>query len=427
MNKRNILLLGLIATFVLGNQGFAQESDSVTMGSDYANDIYYSLKDGQTANPERMAWDIAFRTNIMSSSITINGGSGVMLYTYPNGDTGAWATVDTTGLSSWTEMNNSLKNWEEGAFMANAGKHPDYGWGQYNNTSHKLFGDSIFIIKLIDGTFRKIVITSKDSPKNTYYFRFANLDGSNEQNITLNCNDYKDKMFVAYSLSSNMVVDREPASQNWDLLFTKYVDKIYMGPSPVNYPVAGILTNDGVYVAKVTGEEETTFEDYSSVTFDSANISVIGRDWKKGVGMPPVYHIVDSQLYFISDMNQDIYKLYFTRFESGSFGNGVFTFTKKKLKSAGIFNETNAVIGKMSIYPNPASAQNIRIVFVVESEGSYQLDLVDPAGKSVFSNQVQAHQGLNTISLTDAKLVPGNYIAVIRNNEIQGSIHFIVY
>ena len=51
------------------------------------------------------------------------------------------AQLDTTGLSGWKQMYNSLDSWEEGAFNAHATGHPDYGWCTYNTITHNLEGE----------------------------------------------------------------------------------------------------------------------------------------------------------------------------------------------------------------------------------------------------------------------------------------------
>jgi len=44
------------------------------MGPGYANDIYYSMDEGQIANIPRAGWDIAFYTCAISAGIIINEG-----------------------------------------------------------------------------------------------------------------------------------------------------------------------------------------------------------------------------------------------------------------------------------------------------------------------------------------------------------------
>jgi hypothetical protein len=401
--------------------------DTIVMGSAYVNDVYYSLNKGITATPPRATWDIAFRTGIMSSCILTNGVSGVMLYAYPKSDTSGWATLDTNGLYSWKPLYNSVKKWEDGAFMANAGKHPDYGWGVYNNTTHKLHGDSLFVIKLLNGTYRKIWIVQKDSPKNKYYVRYAKLDGTMDTTVMIDCNLYKTKEFVGFSVSSNSVVDREPLKTNWDLLFTKYMDKVSMGPGVyVDYPVMGILTNNvNVFITEVRGVNQQTYEDYKAHKFDSTDISVIGRDWKKSVGQPPVYSIVDTLVYFLYDTaSGDVYKLYFKGFEDGSSSDGKVMFKTKLLKLNSI--PENNVAANMMVYPNPATSSNINLVYRFDDVKEFTLDVIDINGSIISTQRIINKPGLNTVSIANKKMSKGFYIARISTGKNIISTRFVI-
>lgn len=420
--RKMIFSLSITFLFFLFTSTFSKanslyKGDSIEMGADYANDVYYSLSQGEVAKEDRFTWDIAFRTNIMSSSILINGGSGVMLYTYPNGDTSSWMTVDTSGLFGWKAMNNHIKDWELGAFSAYAGIHPDYGWANYNSTTHNLIADSFFIIQLADQSFRKLWIIKKESSKNKYHFRYAMLDGSMDAVFVLDCNNYITKDFVAFSISDEAVNDRQPAKTEWDLLFTKYVDKVFMGPSPVDYPVMGILTNQGVHVARVSGQEESTYEDYMLEEFDSTSKSVIGRDWKKSAGMPPTFSMVDSLLYFVSDVNGAIYRLYFTDFVSGSTGLGKVVFNTKNLGGTSVYDTEGIKQAELLIYPNPASAGNLNLVLHSKENADIKLDLFDVLGQTVYSNTFEKNEGLSTIKLNSVSLEKGSYIARIQLND----------
>jgi len=402
----------------------ADGDDTIVMGSAYVNDVYYSLKKGITATPPRENWDIAFRTFAMSSSILTNGAAGVVLYAYPKSDTSGWVTVDTAGLYAWKPLYNSIKIWENGAFMANAGTFPDYGWGVYNLTTHKLFGDSLFVIKLRNGTFKKIWIVEKDA-QNKYYVRYANLDGTKDTTVITNCNLYNTKEFVGYSISDNAVVDREPAKTDWDLLYTKYIEKISMGPGVlVDYPVMGVLTNDKVYVSEVRGVDQQTYDDYTAHSFDSFDISVIGRDWKKSVGQPPVYSIVDTLVYFLSSKSGDIYKLYFKGFEDGTSGDGKVMFNTKLLKLNSI--RESGVAANMLIYPNPATSSNVNLVYRFDNLKEFTLDVIDVNGKIIITKHIMNKPGLNTISISDKKMVKGLYIARISTGKNIISSRFII-
>ncbi len=131
------------------------------MGAGYANDVYYSFQNGTVKTVDRTNWDIAFFTPVFSAGVMINDGKGIVLYTYPKADTSGWNSVDTSGLSTWPGMYNSLDDWENGAFDRNAKGHPDYGWGVYNGINHNVVGDSIFIMKLSESVYKKFWLMKK--------------------------------------------------------------------------------------------------------------------------------------------------------------------------------------------------------------------------------------------------------------------------
>lgn len=192
---------------------FAQDSvrvDSLVMGADYANDIFYNLKKGEVTSVPRNNWDIAFKTNIRSSSIITNSATGVNLWEYPIEDTSKWNTLDTAGMKkTWKLLVNSDTTWSFSAFEVNMKGHPDYGWGEYNSLTHDVNGNSIFVIQLRDGSYRKIMITKREASSNTYHFKFANLDGSSAVTKSVNCAEYVKKNFIYYDLQTNKVIDRE--------------------------------------------------------------------------------------------------------------------------------------------------------------------------------------------------------------------------
>jgi SprB repeat/HmuY protein len=294
---------------------------SLSMGAGYANDVFFSLTTGVVKEEERANWDIGFYTNPQSSSIITNGGQGVVLYTYPNGAAADWATVDTAGLATWTPMYNNVADttWQNGAFDRNALGHPDYGWGVYSMTSHDVYGDSIFIIKVGDN-YKKLYIEAREAMTNSFVFKYADLDGYNEQNVTLACGDYIGKNFIYYSFTMNTFIDREPAKDSWDLVFTKYYDE------SIPYIVTGVLTNNDVQVAELH-DVDTETDDYSSAEFSKV-ISVIGSDWKEFDMGSMSYTILDNLVYFIKDRDGDYYKIVFTSFAGSSSGDATFVIEK---------------------------------------------------------------------------------------------------
>lgn len=289
-------------------------TETISMGANYAEDVFYSLQDGVVATEVRNTWDIAFGTEARSSSIIINEGAGVELYVYPTDAGWTWGDpVDTTGIDSWNPLWNSEESWEDGAFSRNATGHPNYGWGEYNDVTHDVVGITLYVIRLSDGSYKQIFINQKYSVENKYEFSFADLDGSNQQSVLLDLSLYTDKNFLYYSLVNNAEVDREPLSASWDILFTRYYsEEIY-------YFVTGALSNLNTQVAEVSGVDPGTAV-YNEGDL-SENISAIGYDWKSFDMSTFSYAVADSLAYFVKTSAGKVYKVVFTGFEGSSTGN----------------------------------------------------------------------------------------------------------
>jgi len=315
--------------FVNGKLSTGNGSEIITVGPGYANDVYYSMANGVVSTVPRTNWDIAFHTGVRSSSILINAGANIKLYSY-KGDTTKWNSVDITGIANWTPMYNSDTTWIFSAFERNALGHPDYGWGIYNSLTHDVVGDSLFIIQLQDGSFKKLWIKKKASTPNKYIFQFANADNTGTTTIdTVDCSKYTSKNFIYYSFATKNEIDREPAANTWDFVYTKYYE---MSPNPngvkVPYPVTGVLTNTGVKSAQVDNVDVTS-NDYSSAKFVTA-ISEIGSDWKTFDQPTSKYTLTDKRIYFVQSKDNSIYKMVFTAFEGST--TGVVKFDKTKIK-----------------------------------------------------------------------------------------------
>jgi hypothetical protein len=319
------------------------KSESLSMGSNYANEIYYSLSKGQIATAPRNNWDIAFNTNTYSSTIITNDAEGVLLYEFKQGtDSAIWNTVvDTTGLYAKPVLYNSDTTWAFGAFERNMQGHPDYGWCTYNAINHDLIGKTLFIIKLTNNTYKKILIVRKYSTQNKINIRYANINGSELQNIIVDCSAYTKKNFVYFSLVNNTLVDREPESSQWDFLITKYIQIIPAGPgTTMPYPVVGVLANTmklavqgvvsytGVRSAKLINTDPGT-SDYSLAAFKT-NISTIGYDWKTFDNGTNKYTITNNVVSFIQKPDLSIYKIVFTKYDGSTTGDIGFTTTKLK-------------------------------------------------------------------------------------------------
>lgn len=406
MKKTVLFLLAILTIADVRAQIF---TDTVHTGASYANQVWYSLSADEQGTAPKNNWDLAFSVSGFGSTIQINSVIGTMLWNYPKSAASGYASVDTSGLSTWMPRYNSDTSWALGAMgrYADPANPSDLDWGVYNVTTHIVTGDSLYIIKLASGVYKKLLIENLSS--GVYHFKYANLDGTDAQTASIDKTAYTGKNFVYYSIQSNSIVDREPLSANWDLLFTQYTTFI-----PTAYTVAGILANDGVQVAKCTDvPDKTTFTDHASATFISP-INTIGYNWKSFTGSG--YSIKDSLVFFVKPLSGDIWKLILTGFSGSATGSTMFT--KEKIYTyvpTAIAGGTNSNAGiSMVLYPNPSVEQQVTVVYSIEDISlPVVISVTDMAGKVLLKEQVGAAVGLQQYMLPSSLLLPGMYIVHI--------------
>ncbi len=228
---------------------------------------------------------------------------------------------DTTGLSSnWPVLSNSYETWMVGAF--NAGRDTsnpaDFGWGAYNQATHIIGGDSIYIVKTVQGNYKGISIDQLAS--GVFTITYSDLDGSNKTTKLLDRSTYTTKNFFYYSLDAEMIKDLEPWTDDWDILFTKY--PIFF-PGFGSYAVSGVLHNRNVMVSQVEKDSGVAASINDTVQFPfSGDISTIGYDWKSAGPSGTV--IFDTLTYYVRDQMGNINELKLTDY-TGS-GTGKITF-----------------------------------------------------------------------------------------------------
>lgn len=401
------LIISLLTVNTVSSQSNVYQHDTISMEPGKTHDVFYSLKTGESWQQIRSDWDIQFSTHVFDVTIRTNGTSGVVLYTYPNSGISGWNSIDTTGLSTWAPLNDSDQDWEMGAFNQNGYGDLDYGWGVYNMVTHIITGDSLYLLKLPSGSFLKLWIVEKNPVTNIYKFKFANLDGTGETEEVLNCNDFSAKNFVGYNFTTQEFVDREPASADWDLLFTKYMT-FYM--NVMWYPVTGVLQNYNVEVASYA--MDTTFMDFTIDALDSTTISTIGNYWFKLLGgMPPSYEVDDSLVYFASDQESSIWKLVFEYYSSAE---GKVGFRKMLVEDNSSISEIpGTVAGNIAISPNPAKAQT-QLLFTADKSGLAELNILNLSGQLVSRRNISYTPGLNNVNLDVSELPAGVYMVTLR-------------
>lgn len=424
MNRKvytiNLIAVLLLSSFMLSGQGIPMR-DTLSMGPSYANDIFYSLKNGEVSSVPRANWDIAFYTEKFSAGIIINnsfsdpmnpGDPPITLYTYPKGDTNSWSSIDTNGMAGWTNLYNSATVWEEGAFNANGFGQLDYGWGIYNMVDHNLYGDSIYVIFIPETGYKKLWIQKKHSIDNIYFFKYANLDGTDEYKVELDIKPYETKRFAYYSITNNEPLDREPETGSWDILFTRYMDMVPTNEGGFEpYLVTGALSNVDIG-ANHFYPATPDFNGWPDQPFDSLK-NVIGYDWKSFDMETFSWKVTDSNYYFVQNFSGDVYKIKF--FYWAGQGTGDFAMDKWLISLSSI-DESNPINDGFNVFPNPSQSN-----FTIKSNSiindDCQLVIMDQSGRMIYQKTHSADELINGVNLSDLVLSKGLYLLYIKNKQ----------
>ena len=410
--KKFLLSIFFIASSTLINAQMVV-NDSVILGAGYMNQSFYSLSDGEQANIDNTNWDIALDASGYGATIRINSAIGTELYKYPNGDTSSWSNLDTSGINSWSPVYDSDTSWGLGAFNRGmTSSSMDMGWGVYSIITHHITGDSLFVIKLSNGVFKKLQITSLIS--GVYNLKHANLDGSNEIISSVDKSNYANKNFGYYNLRTDSALDREPTDTLWDLLFTKYITKL--SPS-MYYGVTGVMHNAGVKVAEMSGVSDVnSATNYMGQNYETA-INTIGYDWKSFNMGTFSYEISDSLCYFIEDKSGQFWRLVLTGFDGSSTGKIIFN--KSNISNSQSIGEEKLTFG---LYPNPA--EDVAHIVFNNSDITY-ITIQNLFGQVVMVKQVEK-LGLIDYPVNLSQYKKGLYIIKIQQGNKIGTERLII-
>lgn len=424
--KKIITILGL--TLIAINVNSQSVNDSISMNTGYTNQVFYSLDNGEVANINNNDWELGFSMygqGAAGSAIILNEATAT-LWAYP-GDTADWNSFDTSNYVSWEQLLNTDTSWTNGAFNVHRGAAGplDLGWGVLNPlNNYWTFGDSLYLAKLSDNSFRKLWIVSLKS--GIWEYKYANIDGSNEKSFTITKSSYPNRNFVYHSMLTDQIIDREPGNTTWDIMFAKHVD--YLEPNPI-FPsglyqgVTSVFNNRDVWSAKANEiDSSTAATSVTPQTTFNQNITNIGREWKKfksAIG----WTVYDSIAYFVYDNDStDYYRLVFTGFGGSSTGKAYFN--TELLATVSIATYDNQAVN-FTVYPNPAT-ENITLLMDYFESADMNISIMDLSGKLVYNNSLQLTNGVNQKTINITQLKSGIYILSLKNDQINTTQKLIV-
>lgn len=391
--------------------------DTVITGAGYGTNVWYSLQNDEQDTDVSTNWDIALassasQTNPLTSSILFNSKIG-KVYAIPNSNPAtSFDTLATVNFTALTPLVNDDSDWANGALRraSNTGQF-DFGWGDYNSTTHSVMGSKVFVVVYNDNSKKKFYVNLV-TMQGKYEIISADLaNGAVQTTQNLVLAPYTTKNFAYYKINTNAVLDREPVSASWDFTFLQYDATI--APN-MQYFSFGILNNVGVEAVKVTGVGNVpAYNNYQSQTFNDA-ANVIGYNWKNAQAQT----VEDSTVYFVKAKDANIWKLVFTKFTSGS-GSNMNVFSKQNMTTLSV-NELEKDVF-VSVYPNPAVNS---ATVVVDSKVNTTVKVVSMTGQVVF--ETAASNGLTTTTISTENFTNGVYLVQVSNGAATSTQRLVV-
>lgn len=418
-NVYSLVLLCITFTNILAQTIPVYDSISTAAGN--ADMVFYNLNNGQKTVASNTDWHLAvsvrpslFPSNtLQGTTLRINEQLGVNVYQIPNFTADSFnVVVDTTGYHSWNHSHDSDTALDMGAL--NSGLNIavyNYGWGVYTGPpNHDVTGRKIYLFELPNGALKKFWVEQLDRDT-AWDLKYADLDNSNLQSIHIGKAAHAGKNLVYLNMLNNQVHDKEPLSMDWDLQFLKYGAQD-VTPGSV-YSVVGVWTNKGETVAEVNGVD-AAIVDNAGVNPFSANMNVLGWDWKTYDSQNHVYVMRDSLAYFIQANSGVTYKIVFTDY--GGSATGVITFYKQEFVT-GISETANEIA--VEVFPNPTSSV-LNIVTGLQNETEFKV--FDVQGKLVSAKKATSPM----VQFNTSEMQSGIYFLTVTSGSSVARKRFVV-
>lgn len=291
------------------NSGNITTSTS-NMGTDYRYQLYYNLETNQIVSQViKTSWDLGFETSESGYRIILN--SSKAMFAFNTGETDFENVIDTSGFMAnrvWDDPTGNMDLTAIGDWRSNNSVYIlDRG---YDENGEKI-GFARFQVQSVS--------------EHSYTLRYSDLDGSNDNTVTISKNE--DCNFSYLSMSTNLQVIVEPPKDEWDLVFTQYIESLN-----TPYLVTGALLNR--YNTSAVMDSTVSFE---SINYETAiskslstDINTLGYAWKKYDYDAGSFIIYPHMNYIINDQKGYYYKLHFIDFydQNGNKGNPTWEYQK---------------------------------------------------------------------------------------------------
>ncbi|MDO5617030.1 MAG: T9SS type A sorting domain-containing protein [Cruoricaptor ignavus] len=380
-----------------------------TMGTSYANRVFFDLSENKLTSQSADTWDIAlYRVNGMQYGTRVNDAKNIKTYQV-SANPDDWENVNISNIADWGEplynpdKTESLQNgaFEQSTLVTsqNCPSNIITGWGCYNFLNHHIEGKVIFVLQYPDTSYVKFMITDYFYG---YTIKYAKSNGSTwGETITKTiANGSDDQYFNYFSFDTNdEVKNLEPARAEWDFMLTRYwtfYNNVMM------YRMSGILQSPRITVARTIETQKTAEVKLPAETDFKKEISTIGHSWKPTSGLIP------NVVYYIKE-NDQYYRLFFT--QNGGAGTGNMYFKYKNITNLLSTADVKQNVS-FGIYPNPAPNKQVTLLYDVKSEIGNQgkIQIFDLSGRKVYETDITKTAGFFKKELNLHQLSSGIYL-----------------
>lgn len=314
--KEDELLPGLPVSEEVGR------ADMVSQGGvDYLKQLYFDLSSNELkATNNRDAWDLAFscengQPNIftntaMLAQVAATGSTDFNENFNPDDHDFEFERVERFYHQAWIGKDFDVQNQPNGeVFIINLGR----------NLQNRPRGYKLLQVLAYDGS--------------SYSLQVSDLDHTNKQEFSVAVDDRYNYVYVSLSNPSEVQIF-EPPKTDWDLLFTKYMQRLYDGEDTVDYSVTGCLINPYLTEAALhTPALEDSTLSFTSITLAdvidssfSTRTDAIGHEWKYFDLDLSRFLVRNNHFYVVRDSEAHAYKLHFTGFYDQAGNKGAVEF-----------------------------------------------------------------------------------------------------
>jgi len=289
---------------------------AVALGSDYENQVFFSLRNGVILTNDHAAWDLAFESSPNGYHVWINGGKGVLAGT--NNSPDFTGTTTTEGIAwhwdeaSWNPDSTAIGNWKQ-----DISRTPE-ALSSTMRTDEAAQSNRVYLIDrgsnyATEDRYWKVVFQSVDG--SAYRIKYGRLDNSLPDSITLNKDPQQAYTYFTFDNGGHNIV-MEPNVNAWDFVFTRYRHIFYYTTPPTPYFVNGALLNpDGMTAAldSITPYDQIDLGFAEQMALHDAR-NAIGYNWKYYDFSAQTYVVKPHFSYVVRDREGYYWKLRFLDF-----------------------------------------------------------------------------------------------------------------